>query len=82
MFQLFLKSCGMAVNVYQSSETSNYGLDGWWRDRGMTMRWVSERLRMGHGGNVSRGGRRLTRNGVRQVEQMKATLERMNRKEQ
>jgi hypothetical protein len=48
----------------------------------MTMRWVSERLRMGHSGNVSRGGRRLSRNGVRQVEQMKATLERMKRKEQ
>jgi hypothetical protein len=56
----------------------------WWiRERTTaSLRWVSERLRMGHSGNASQGARKLSRTGARQLKQMKSVLERISEKEQ
>jgi len=81
-----LKALGLTrerLEPMRKGAPEKVALAGWIRERTtVSLRWVSERLRMGHSGNVSRGARRLPRKAARRVEQMKATLERLHQIEQ
>jgi REP element-mobilizing transposase RayT len=86
MLQTGLKALGLkmeALKAMRKGAPEKVALAWWLRERTTaSLRWVGERLRMGHSGNVSQGARKLRRTGAQKLKQLKSVLEQISEKEQ
>jgi hypothetical protein len=83
MVQAGLKILGLkqeSLAEMRKGSPEKVALAAWIRERTtVPLRWVSERLDMGHSGNASQGIRKLIEKDQRRVRQMKELLEKMSR---
>ena len=82
MLETGLKALGLrmeGLSAMRKGAPEKVALAWWIRERTtVSLRWVSERIRMGHSGNVSQGARKLSRTGARKLKQMKSVLEQIS----
>jgi REP element-mobilizing transposase RayT len=86
MLQTGLKALGLRMEALQrmrKGAPEKLALAGWIRERTTaSLRWVTQRLRMGHSGNASQGARKLNRAGAQKLKRLKSVLEQIRGREQ
>ena len=84
LLQSGLKALGLktkALAEMRKGAPEKVALAGLLRERTTaSLRWVSERLRMGHSGNVSQGARKLSQTGARKLKRMNSALQQIREK--